>query len=75
VYKQLSLLLTLVLPPRVFYKIRTVYAEKNLRRYRGVLGEPSPTSAVEETVLATNDSKNNIPQSKARATRNSTARN
>jgi glycosyltransferase involved in cell wall biosynthesis len=49
VYKQLSLLLTLVLPPRFFYKLKGAYAAKNLQRYRSWLGEPSPTADIAET--------------------------
>jgi glycosyltransferase involved in cell wall biosynthesis len=52
VYKQLSLLLTLFLPPRMFYKLRNIYSEKNLRRYRGWTGEPSPAAAIQERPLS-----------------------
>ncbi|HEY4742768.1 MAG TPA: glycosyltransferase family A protein [Candidatus Acidoferrales bacterium] len=52
VYKQLSLLLTLILPPRTFYKLRNIYSEKNLRRYRGWTGEPSPAAAIREKALS-----------------------
>ncbi len=52
VYKQLSLLFTLILPPRTFYKLRNLYAEKNLRRYRSWVGEPSPAAAIQEKPLS-----------------------
>lgn len=56
VYKQLSLLFALVLPPRVYYKLKNFYADKNLKRYRGWLGEPSPTAAIHESTSAVGDS-------------------
>jgi glycosyltransferase involved in cell wall biosynthesis len=48
IYKQLSLLLALVLPPRRFYQLREWYAANNLRRLRGILGEPEPIAPVVE---------------------------
>jgi glycosyltransferase involved in cell wall biosynthesis len=41
VYKQLSLLLTLLLPPRTFYKLRNLNTAKDLRRDPIVRGETS----------------------------------
>jgi hypothetical protein len=52
VYKQIALLLTLILPPRTFYKLRNLYAEKNLKRYRGWVGEPPPVAAIQEKPLS-----------------------
>ncbi len=52
VFKQLSLLLALILPPRTFYKLRNLYTEKNLRRYRAWTGEPSPAAAIQEKPLS-----------------------
>ena len=52
VYKQIALLLTLVLPPRTYYKLRNLYAEKNLRRYRGWVGEPTPVAQIQEKPLS-----------------------
>jgi glycosyltransferase involved in cell wall biosynthesis len=57
VYKQLSMLITLVLPPRVYYQLRDVYTARNLRRYRGWVGEPSPNAAVLETPMSSGDAR------------------
>jgi Glycosyl transferase family 2 len=46
IYKQLSLLLALALPPRRFYQLREWYAANNLHRLRGILGEPEPMAPV-----------------------------
>ena len=51
IYKELSLLLALLLPPRLYYKFRTSYAERNLRRFRSWLGEPVPRAQVTEVLL------------------------
>lgn len=47
-YKELSLLATLVLPPRLFYRMRDWYSENDLRRFRRWLGDPVPTAPVTE---------------------------
>lgn len=39
-FKNFSLLLTLFLPPRLYYRLRDLYAEHNLGRLRAWLGEP-----------------------------------
>jgi glycosyltransferase involved in cell wall biosynthesis len=44
-FKNLSLLLTLLLPPRLYYKLRDLYSEHDLRRFRSWLGEP-PCDAI-----------------------------
>jgi len=46
VYKQLSLLLALILPPRVYYKLQRIYAAGDLRRFRSWLGEPRPKADI-----------------------------
>jgi glycosyltransferase involved in cell wall biosynthesis len=51
IYKELSLLLALFLPPRLYYKFRTSYAERDLRRFRSWLGEPVPRAQVTEVPL------------------------
>jgi glycosyltransferase involved in cell wall biosynthesis len=51
IYKELSLLLALLLPPRIYYKFRTSYAERDLRRFRSWLGEPKPRAQVTEVLL------------------------
>lgn len=48
IYKQLSLLVALALPPRRFYQLRDWYAGNNLRRIRGALGEPKPFAPIVE---------------------------
>ncbi|MGH9830484.1 MAG: hypothetical protein ACREDR_45335, partial [Blastocatellia bacterium] len=54
IYKQLSLLLALALPPRRYYQLREWYAANDLRRVRGILGEPEPIAPiVEEQVVRT----------------------
>ena len=55
VYKQLSLLLALALPPRRFYQLREWYAANNLRRLRGILGEPEPMAPVVERPIRGNE--------------------
>lgn len=51
VFKALSLLSTLLLPPRLYYRVRSWYAAHNLRRFRSWLGEPTPAAAVREEPL------------------------
>ena len=51
IYKELSLLLALALPPQRFYQVRQWYAANNLRRMRSVLGEPKPMAPVTETAV------------------------
>jgi glycosyltransferase involved in cell wall biosynthesis len=52
IYKEISLLLALFLPPRLYYKFRTSYAERDLRRFRAWLGEPVPKAQVTEALLS-----------------------
>ncbi len=42
VFRAFVLLQTLLLPPRVFYRLRRWYTEKGLSRFRGWTGEPTP---------------------------------
>jgi glycosyltransferase involved in cell wall biosynthesis len=49
-YKQLSLLLALILPPRRFYQLRDWYASNNLHRIRRILADPQPSAPVIERV-------------------------
>ena len=37
---------TLVLPPRLFFKVRNWYSSSSLRKMRGALGEPIPNAAI-----------------------------
>ena len=45
-WKELTLAISLCLPPRWFYRLRDWYSEQNLRRLRSVVGEPVPASAI-----------------------------
>jgi len=51
-YKQITLLLALILPPRFYYQLKGLYAGNDLRRFRSWLGEPKPRARVRETLLA-----------------------
>jgi len=47
--------LTLVTPPRYFYRLRQWYAAKGLRRMRRVLGEPKVAGpTIQKTLEGTN---------------------
>jgi hypothetical protein len=46
-WKELVLAITLCLPPRSFYRLRDWYSQRNLRRFRGAVGEPLPTSPID----------------------------
>ncbi|MGH9716598.1 MAG: glycosyltransferase family 2 protein [Candidatus Acidiferrales bacterium] len=50
-WKQLSLLLTLLLPPRRYYGLRQLYSALGLRRFRSWLGEPQPRTQIKELQL------------------------
>ena len=45
-FKMLVLGLTLITPPRGFYRLRRWYAARGLRRLRRVVGEPTPAAPV-----------------------------
>jgi hypothetical protein len=47
-FKAVVLLLTLLMPPRQFYRAKNWYAAKGLRRLRKVLGEPTPAAPILE---------------------------
>jgi glycosyltransferase involved in cell wall biosynthesis len=51
IYKELSLLLALTLPPRRFYQLREWYAVNGLRNLRRILGEPEPVASLVEQLL------------------------
>ncbi|MGH9775212.1 MAG: glycosyltransferase family 2 protein [Candidatus Acidiferrales bacterium] len=51
IFKQLVLGLALLLPPRLFYRLRAWYTARNLRRLRSWLGEPVPAAPVLERPL------------------------
>ena len=51
IYKQLSLLLALMLPPRLYYRLLRIYAAGDFRRFRSWLGEPKPKADVVEVRL------------------------
>ncbi len=40
--------LTLVMPPRSFYRLRNWYSQKDLRKIRRVVGEPTPAAPIVE---------------------------
>jgi glycosyltransferase involved in cell wall biosynthesis len=48
VFQSFVLLQTLLLPPRVFYRLRRWYTEKGLSRFRSWTGEPAPAVQVIE---------------------------
>ena len=47
-FRAFVLLQTLLLPPRVFYRLRRWYADKGLSRFRSWTGEPTPAAQVVE---------------------------
>jgi hypothetical protein len=47
-FRAFVLLQTLLLPPRVFYRLRRWYTEKGLSRFRSWTGEPTPAVQVVE---------------------------
>jgi glycosyltransferase involved in cell wall biosynthesis len=46
IFRAFSLLLTLLLPPRTYYRIRRFYSEHNLKRFRKFTGEPTPVAKI-----------------------------
>jgi glycosyltransferase involved in cell wall biosynthesis len=50
-FKGLVLACTLVLPPRSFYRLRNWYSGSRWRRWRGVLGEPSPRAEISKLAV------------------------
>ena len=52
-FKALVLAVTLVMPPRQFYRLKNWYSRKGLRRLRRVLGEPTPAAPIVEGRMQT----------------------
>jgi glycosyltransferase involved in cell wall biosynthesis len=48
-FKRFVLALTLLLPPKIFYKLRHQYTKMNLRRLRRFTGEPVPAALVDSS--------------------------
>lgn len=55
VYKEFVLTMSLLIPPRYFYRLRDWYAAKNLRRFRKILGEPQPMAPIVEQHMTGGD--------------------
>jgi hypothetical protein len=51
VWKEMTLAVALCMPPRWFYRLRDWYAERNLRRYRGAVGEPVPAAPIRDVPI------------------------
>jgi glycosyltransferase involved in cell wall biosynthesis len=51
VWKEMALAVTLCMPPRWFYRLRDWYAERNLRRFRGAVGEPVPAAPIRDVPI------------------------
>jgi hypothetical protein len=47
--------MSLLMPPRHFYRLRQWYATKGLRRFRKILGEPQPMAPIIEQHLRERD--------------------
>ena len=52
-FKAFSLALTLLLPPKTYLRLKRWYGARGLRRYRGVLGEPTPRAQTVERKVVT----------------------
>jgi len=50
-WKELTLAISLCLPPRWFYRLRDWYSEQNLQRLRSVIGEPVPAAAIRDVPI------------------------
>jgi hypothetical protein len=50
-WKEIALAVTLCMPPRWFYRLRDWYAERNLRRFRGAVGEPVPAAPIRDVPI------------------------
>ena len=50
-WKEFVLAATLCMPPSWFYRLRDWYAERNLRRFRGAVGEPVPAAPIREVPI------------------------
>lgn len=51
IWKEIAMAAALLLPPRWFYSLRDWYSARNLRRLRGVTGEPIPTATIREVPI------------------------
>jgi glycosyltransferase involved in cell wall biosynthesis len=49
IFRSLVLALTLFLPPKLFYRIQNGYAERNLKRFRQLLGKPTLADPLVQT--------------------------
>jgi glycosyltransferase involved in cell wall biosynthesis len=54
-YKELAMAMSLLMPPRYFYRLREWYSAKGLRRVRKVFGEPQPMAPIIEQHLRERD--------------------
>jgi hypothetical protein len=52
IFKSCALALSLVMPPRQFCRLKRWYTARGLRRFRRVLGEPTPAGKLEQKKLA-----------------------
>jgi glycosyltransferase involved in cell wall biosynthesis len=50
-WKELALAATLCMPPRLFYRLRDWYSDRNLRRFRGAVGEPVPAAPIRDVPI------------------------
>jgi cellulose synthase/poly-beta-1,6-N-acetylglucosamine synthase-like glycosyltransferase len=50
-WKEFTLAAALCMPPRWFYRLRDWYAERNLRRFRGAVGEPVPAAPIRDVPI------------------------
>jgi glycosyltransferase involved in cell wall biosynthesis len=53
IFKSCALALTLVMPPRQFCRLKSWYTARGLRRFRRVLGEPTPAGKLTQRKIAT----------------------
>jgi glycosyltransferase involved in cell wall biosynthesis len=51
VWKEFALAVALCMPPRWFYRLRDWYSERNLRRFRGAVGEPVPAAPIRDVPI------------------------
>ncbi len=53
IFKSCALALTLLMPPRQFCRLKRWYAARGLRRFRRVLGEPTPSGTLSQRKITT----------------------
>jgi Glycosyl transferase family 2 len=51
VWKEFALAIALCMPPRLFYRLRDWYSDRNLRRFRGAVGEPLPAAPIRDVPI------------------------